>query len=130
MRWACPTCTVEQKIAVELPNLGDGERIPKRGEFGMRETLCHKAQERGSFRESAAAVRAEMKADLGMGDGPVFGLSAFGTAPTNLALSGPIFAVTVPTDLSNSETRARDGLCPSLLPCAVSTSTKAGDKSR
>jgi len=96
----------------------------------MRETLCHKAQERGSFRESAAAVRAEMKADLGMGDGPVFGLSAFGTAPTNLALSGPIFAVTVPTDLSNSETRARDGLCPSLLPCAVSTSTKAGDKSR
>src|SRR3984893_4530797 len=42
------------KITIELLNLCKGERIREGGEFGVRETLCHKAQQRGGFRECAA----------------------------------------------------------------------------
>jgi hypothetical protein len=42
------------KIAVELLNLSKGERIGEGREFGMRETLRHKAQQGGGLGERAA----------------------------------------------------------------------------
>jgi hypothetical protein len=41
------------KVAVEFLNLRKGERISEGREFGLRKTLCDKAQERGRFGKRA-----------------------------------------------------------------------------